>query len=135
MTMRHIAPALFVGAMAGACLAQEPRPNDWPLIAKVLKHPRCLNCHTNTQFPRQGDDRHRHQQLVMRGARNEGAPTLRCSTCHQRANSADRKVPGAPHWQLAPPWDGKDSMTGNCASRPKTPARTAIAMRKRCCTT
>jgi hypothetical protein len=26
----------------------------------------------------------------------------KCSTCHQTANTADGRVPGAPHWQLAP---------------------------------
>jgi hypothetical protein len=24
-------------------------------IAQVLRHPRCMNCHTVTDFPRQGD--------------------------------------------------------------------------------
>lgn len=71
-------------------------------IAKVLRHPRCMNCHTVTEFPRQGDDRHRHQQLVMRGPANMGSPTMQCASCHQAQNSADGKIPGAPHWHLAP---------------------------------
>ena len=36
-------------------------------VAEVLRHPRCMNCHTVTDFPRQGDGRRRHDQLVMRG--------------------------------------------------------------------
>jgi hypothetical protein len=55
-----------------------------------------------TEFPRQGDDRHRHQQLVLRGPANQGAAAMRCANCHQASNSADGRVPGAPHWQLAP---------------------------------
>lgn len=71
-------------------------------IFSVLTHPRCLNCHTETEFPRQGDERRRHDQLVVRGKDNHGAPTLHCSACHQDQNSADGAVPGAPHWGLAP---------------------------------
>lgn len=71
-------------------------------MAEVLRHPRCMNCHTVTEFPRQGDSRRRHQQMVMRGEANKGAPTMQCSNCHQAANSQDGRVPGAPHWQLAP---------------------------------
>lgn len=71
-------------------------------VAQVLRHPRCMNCHTVTEFPRQGDDRHRHQQLVMRGAANMGTPTMQCSNCHQAKNSQDGRVPGAPGWHLAP---------------------------------
>lgn len=83
--------------------ASPPAPTSaWLEVASVLKHPRCMNCHPVGNFPRQGDDRHRHQQLVMRGAHDEGVATLQCSSCHQEANSFDGKVPGAPHWKLAP---------------------------------
>ena len=71
-------------------------------VAEVLRHPRCMNCHTVTEFPRQGDDRHRHHQMVVRGPANSGAPAMQCASCHQAKNSQDGKVPGAPHWQLAP---------------------------------
>lgn len=75
---------------------------DFKKIAQVLRHPRCMNCHTVTEFPRQGDDRHRHHQMVMRGPDNHGIPSMQCSNCHQEKNSVDGKVPGAPHWGLAP---------------------------------
>ena len=71
-------------------------------IYSVLTHPRCLNCHPKTDFPRQGDERRRHDQLVMRGPDDHGAPTLQCAACHQDRNVADDAVPGAPHWALAP---------------------------------
>jgi hypothetical protein len=71
-------------------------------IAQVLRHPRCMNCHTVTDFPRQGDERRRHHQMVMRGAADKGAPTMQCSNCHQETNSPDGRVPGAHNWHLAP---------------------------------
>src|SRR5687767_7211820 len=70
-------------------------------IATVLRHPRCMNCHTATDFPRQGNERRRHDMLVMRGPDDHGAPAMRCSSCHQNINQANG-VPGAPNWGLAP---------------------------------
>ncbi len=78
-------------------------------IADVLQHPRCLNCHTVTDFPRQGDDRIRHIQLVVRGDDGFGAPTLQCGACHQEENVRNGQVPGAHNWHLAPlsmGWEG-----------------------------
>jgi hypothetical protein len=78
-------------------------------IASVLQHPRCMNCHTSTDFPRQGDAGVRHTQLVVRGPSGTGAPTLQCQTCHEATNAADGRVPGVPHWHLAPlsmAWEG-----------------------------
>src|SRR5215471_5078560 len=78
-------------------------------MAIVLQHPRCMNCHPRADFPRQGDDRHRHTMNVMRGPADRGAPGLHCSTCHQSSNQAASGVPGAPDWHLAPlrmAWDG-----------------------------
>src|SRR5438445_602908 len=33
----------------------------------VLRHPRCMNCHSAGDFPRQGDDSHPHAMNVRRG--------------------------------------------------------------------
>ncbi|MFS8085632.1 MAG: hypothetical protein ACMG6H_08385, partial [Acidobacteriota bacterium] len=41
-------------------------------IIPVLKHPRCLNCHANGDFPRQGDDSHIHTQNIERGIAGRG---------------------------------------------------------------
>jgi hypothetical protein len=78
-------------------------------IATVLRHPRCLNCHTTTNFPRQGDDRHPHANLVRRGAEGKGVPGQLCGTCHQSENNEASGVPGKPNWHLAPlsmGWEG-----------------------------
>jgi hypothetical protein len=78
-------------------------------IAAVLRYPRCLNCHTTTAFPRQGDDRHPHVNLVRRGPDDRGVPGQRCGTCHQAENNPASGVPGKPDWHLAPlamGWEG-----------------------------
>ena len=115
--MKHgtLVGALLLGAAAHAAEAQAKDPAKsraaFVTVARVLRDARCMNCHTVTNFPRQGDDRHRHQQLVMRGPGDQGAVTLKCSACHGERNSWDGRVPGAPHWQLAPlsmAWEGLD---------------------------
>jgi hypothetical protein len=78
-------------------------------MASVLQHSRCMNCHTNAAFPRQGDDRHRHLMNVARGPDDRGPAGLHCSTCHQAANQGASGVPGAADWHLAPlrmAWEG-----------------------------
>jgi hypothetical protein len=92
--------------------AQAPEAQSEVLFAQmatVLQHPRCMNCHTREQFPRQGDDRHRHLMNMSRGSDDHGAAGLHCSTCHQAANQVTSGVPGAPDWHLAPlrmAWEG-----------------------------
>ena len=71
-------------------------------IAQVMRSPRCMNCHTLTEFPRQGDQGRRHDQMVMRGADGKGTAPMQCSACHQDSNTQDGYVPGAPEWHLAP---------------------------------
>jgi hypothetical protein len=114
-TIVGIAIAMVVVAFIQKSAAQEPPPYPPPLagegrvgeekflqMATVLQHPRCMNCHTRTEFPRQGDDRHRHAMNVTRGPADRGAPGLHCSTCHQSSNQTASGVPGAPDWHLAP---------------------------------
>jgi hypothetical protein len=74
----------------------------WQQVYSVLTHPRCVNCHTATNYPQQGDDRHRHLVNVVRGPGDKGVPGLNCATCHQSANAESTGVPGGPNWHLAP---------------------------------
>ena len=70
-------------------------------IIPVLHHPRCMNCHSTGDFPRQGDDSHRHTMQVRRGPDGDGALAVRCSTCHQDHNLEGLHLPpGAPDWHL-----------------------------------
>jgi cytochrome c5 len=73
----------------------------WQQVYSVLTHPRCINCHTATNYPQQGDDRHRHFANVVRGPDGKGVPGLNCATCHQESN-ASTGVPGGHEWHLAP---------------------------------
>jgi hypothetical protein len=92
--------------------------------AKVLTHPRCMNCHPAGDRPRQGDLRRLHQPPVDRGEGGFGLPALRCSICHQQANFDPGRVPGDPAWHLAPRdmgWEGKT--VGQICAQIKDPAR------------
>jgi hypothetical protein len=81
-------------------------------IIPVLHHPRCMNCHSTGDFPRQGDDSHRHTMQVRRGPNGDGLLAVKCSTCHQNHNLEGLHVPpGAPDWRLPSPampmiWEG-----------------------------
>ncbi len=89
--------------------------NDGELFVafvSVLRHPRCMNCHSRGDFPRQGDDSHPHTMNVRRGPEGHGATAEKCTTCHQDHNLAGAHMPpGAPNWGLPPPstpmiWEG-----------------------------
>ena len=116
--------AVFAGALwiSSPLRAAEP-PNTHPAAASndgtlftafvpVLRHPRCMNCHSKGDYPRQGDDGHRHTMNVRRGPDGFGVTAEKCSTCHQDHNLGDAHLPpGAPGWHLPPPsmamiWQG-----------------------------
>jgi hypothetical protein len=110
-----IAAALSALAIIAA-RAQSPRTTPsangalFLAVASVFQHPRCMNCHTQVDAPRQGDDQHRHIINVRRGADGHGAAAMRCIACHGRANNTASGVPGADEdWHLAPlsmGWEG-----------------------------
>jgi hypothetical protein len=78
----------------------------------VLRHPRCMNCHSSGDFPRQGNDSHRHTMRIHRGPGGQGVNAVRCTTCHQDHNlEGVHMPPGAPGWHLPSPtipmiWEG-----------------------------
>jgi hypothetical protein len=91
---------------------------------KVITHARCMNCHPAGNRPAQGDDRHPHMPLVVRGVDNFGAIGMRCTTCHGPENFDPAGVPGHPEWHLAPiemAWVGKS--LGEICVQIKDPAR------------
>jgi hypothetical protein len=93
------------GASLAATSAASTRADGlraWAQVYSVLTHPRCINCHTATDHPQQGDDRHRHFANIVRGPGGMGVPALQCVTCHQQANAESTGVPGGPAWHLAP---------------------------------
>jgi hypothetical protein len=78
--------------------------------SRVMLHPRCANCHPAGDVPAQGDDQRPHDPAVTRGPDDHGGPAMECTSCHQDQNAKLARVPGAPHWALAPrsmAWIGK----------------------------
>jgi hypothetical protein len=76
--------------------------------AKVLTHPRCMNCHPATDRPLQGNDKHPHQPVATRETPCITCHTNRNFTLHERASY--RSIPGHPRWMTAPiemAWEGK----------------------------
>jgi len=119
--------ALLVGFLAGALglsrsIAAAEQPAAPPPVPKsaagaaasdqgalftafvpVLRHPRCMNCHSSGDFPRQDDDGHPHAMNVRRGPEGHGVTAEKCSTCHQDHNLVGAHLPpGAPNWGLPP---------------------------------
>ena len=110
-----LAVSIVVGFVQSVAAAEPPSKNstaaapanrDGSLFAafvSVLRHPRCMNCHSTGDFPRQGDDGHPHAMEVRRGAEGHGVTAEKCSTCHQDRNLDGAHLPpGAPNWGLPP---------------------------------
>jgi len=72
-----------------------------------MQHPRCQNCHTSGDAPRQSDRGSAHQPPVRRGPEGKGVGAMQCATCHLEQNARSptlrREVPGAPGWRMPPP--------------------------------
>ena len=122
-----------------ACRSSSPRsgsaPSSFADVARVLRHPRCMNCHPMGDRPHVGDDRRLHAMNVMRGPDGHGVPAMRCSTCHRDANQFYSRVPGAPHWHLAPlsmGWEGLDDhdLAETLKDRAKNGDRSLADLRK-----
>jgi hypothetical protein len=98
--------------------------------ARVLTHPRCMNCHPAGDVPTQANDRHEHMPPVTRGEAGMGAPGNTCAACHTARNftlheaASYRSIPGHPRWGLAPiemAWQGKS--LGEICQQIKDPQR------------
>ena len=98
--------------------------------AKVITHPRCMNCHPAGDRPLQGNEQREHQPPVTRGSDGHGVAGNTCSGCHTERNytlverARYQSIPGHTRWGLAPvemAWEGK-SIGAICAQL-KDPAR------------
>ena len=109
---------VWIAVFATACVAQTKTPNAkasvaaFEAIVPALRHPRCMNCHSTGDYPRQGNDRQPHAMQIRRGADGHGLEVVKCSSCHQDRNSPGvHAPPGAADWHLPPPetpmiWEG-----------------------------
>ena len=81
-------------------------------LVPALRNPRCMNCHSTGDYPRQGDDSHPHTMDIRRGPNGDGVNAVKCSSCHQDRNMVGiHTPPGAPGWHLPSPampmiWEG-----------------------------
>jgi hypothetical protein len=144
--MNHHSSLRTLGAVCGvaivsslaACAGTSVKPSGdaerskaaFMEMAKVMTHPRCLNCHVQGESPTQGDAMAVHEPPVVRGPSGMGVPGMRCSTCHTEANvplvDHAGSMPGAPTWQLPPAsmaWQGLSP--GQICEQLKDPARNA----------
>ncbi|MEM9797819.1 MAG: Isoquinoline 1-oxidoreductase subunit [Pseudomonadota bacterium] len=84
-------------------------------MAKVITHPRCMNCHPVGNSPLQGDLMEVHQPPVVRGPADFGAVGMQCTTCHGAQNvaytGAEGSIPGHEPWHIAPVSMGWTGMT------------------------
>jgi hypothetical protein len=105
-------PASAAGPTARPADAASDTGDLFIAFVPVLRHPRCMNCHSQGDYPRQGDDGHRHTMNIRRGATGFGVAALHCNACHQDHNLDDAHLPpGAPGWRLPPAsmpmiWEG-----------------------------
>ncbi|MFC3443705.1 Isoquinoline 1-oxidoreductase subunit [Sphingobium rhizovicinum] len=91
---------------------------------KVIRSPRCLNCHPVGDRPTQTDAMVPHMPAVTRGPDGMGAVAMRCTNCHRAGNFSVSRVPGDPAWHLAPVemgWQGKS--LGAICRQIRDPAR------------
>jgi hypothetical protein len=99
------AARLPAGADAGAATASDESSSvaAFKAMLVVIRNPRCINCHSTGDFPRQGEDGHPHAMNVRRGPDGKGVTAEKCSTCHQDHNLEGLHLPpGAPNWHLPP---------------------------------
>ncbi|MBX3480323.1 MAG: Isoquinoline 1-oxidoreductase subunit [Caulobacter sp.] len=97
--------------------------------AKVITHPRCMNCHPADRSPRQGAAGRIHIPPMTGGQDGHGPAGQPCTTCHGRENFVVggeniQSIPGNPAWALAPAamaWQGKTP--GEICRQIKDPAR------------
>jgi hypothetical protein len=71
-------------------------------LARVLLHPRCVNCHVEGDSPAQGAHFEPHEPPVLRGPEDRGVVGMECESCHQDRNLELSRVPGAVGWKLPP---------------------------------
>jgi hypothetical protein len=112
---QELRPASAFGSIADAAARSRALFTE---AAKVITHPRCMNCHPAGDRPLQGNDHHLHQPPAARGDGGHGVAGNQCSACHTDKNFEHRagpgisfqSIPGHPRWELAPiemAWEGK----------------------------
>lgn len=122
----ELSPRAFAGPQTNAA-NNDKSLQAFRAVASVLTSARCLNCHSSSGGPLQGDDNHPHAMNVKRGVDGKGSPALHCFACHQTENGkTPHSPPGAADWQLPPaktPMAWKGLSTGELCRTLKDPAK------------
>ncbi|HEY6301884.1 MAG TPA: PQQ-binding-like beta-propeller repeat protein [Terriglobales bacterium] len=85
---------------------------EWQAIYSVMVSPRCINCHSMADYPRQTDDRYPHVYHVERGEDDKGIEMKRCNQCHGMRNDPVTGAPGRMDWHMAPVIKSTESSPG-----------------------
>jgi len=67
LTTFGVLVSVMVGVVSASAQRNEASAAAFEAMLPVLHHPRCMNCHSAGDFPRQGDDSHPHAMNVRRG--------------------------------------------------------------------
>ena len=110
--LRHAGPTELLAVSEFAVIGDRAERSRaiFAEAARVLRHPRCINCHPSGDTPHQRMAMELHEPPVVRGPHDEGVAGMECAACHQDRNQDLTRVPGAPKWHLAPiemAWVGK----------------------------
>jgi alcohol dehydrogenase (cytochrome c) len=92
---------------------------QWQSIYSVMTSPRCINCHSMTDFPRQTDDRYPHVYHVERGPDDKGVEMKRCTACHGIRNDPVTGIPGRTDWHMPPKGMTTEASPGVAKSGPQ----------------
>ena len=92
---------------------------EWQAIYSVMTYPRCMNCHSMAEYPRQTDNRYPHVFHVVRGEDDRGVEMKRCSSCHGIRNNPDTGAPGRMDWHMAPVEKSTEASPGVPKSGPR----------------
>jgi cytochrome c553 len=85
---------------------------EWQAIYNVMVSPRCINCHSMADYPRQTDDRYPHVYHIERGEDDKGIEMKRCNQCHGMRNDPVNGAPGRMDWHMAPVQKTTESSPG-----------------------
>jgi hypothetical protein len=104
VTMPRVLVCVVVASIAAAeekpSAAERPTESLFLPIARVLQHPRCMNCHPQNDAPLQFDTSKPHRQNVTRKIESLG---MQCNSCHAEvAMPGAHQPPAAPHWRMPP---------------------------------
>lgn len=85
---------------ASPSISKEEGLSAFAVVAQVMLSPRCRNCHSVDDRPRQRDEGIVHRMSISRRSPEVG---LQCTACHRESNAKQAGAPpGAFDWRMPP---------------------------------